>query len=179
MAGGAKRESPGGVPKKNASCRVGSMRLASKSGNTLGSHAPQANTNAPARMAAPAVVRTAGSEPVPCGGATASRRNSTPWRTPSATTVATARRAISAPLSGSKVPHALGAKSIWGYRDFNSAGLSVSNCAPHRANVRRVCSVYGSPSAAVQRTPVWCHNGWPDSRQNACHNVSERMAERV
>src|ERR1039458_3743752 len=36
MAGGAKRGSPGGVPKKNASWGVGTMRLASKSGKQFG-----------------------------------------------------------------------------------------------------------------------------------------------
>src|ERR1039458_2235942 len=106
MAGGAKRGSPGGVPKKNASWRVGAMRLASKSGNSLGSHGPQANTYAPARIVPPLVVPTAGSEPVPGGAAAASRRNATPWRTASATTASTARRALSAPPSGSQRPPA-------------------------------------------------------------------------
>src|ERR1051325_10019044 len=74
-----KRASPGGVPKKNTSCRVARTRSPITSGNSFPSHGPQAKTNASAPRVEPSEsVRVRSSPPVGTAGSTASWRYSPP-----------------------------------------------------------------------------------------------------
>src|SRR5207248_2913806 len=93
-AGGAKRLSPAGGPKKNTSWRVGWMRSRSTWGKRRGSQGPQAKTKAPACSARPSRSRTSVNLPLPAGGATADIRYVAPAATISCTSVSTAPRQV-------------------------------------------------------------------------------------
>src|SRR6266403_4569182 len=149
------------------------MRGPRISGNTLPSHAPQANTNSPARIRSPSLVTTNSCRPDSVGFRICAQRYSTPSFTAPSTTAATARRAIKTPLPVSRIPVLTSSNDTCGYFFSRAARSNSSNGTLQRRKtvaVRLSCESSLPPS---QSTPVSTKSGCCDAAKNFFHCASE------